>query len=258
MRHWAKLPAMNHSPGLSRAAVHVAELQAVSKPPYRADPPGGVAPEEPLDRVLLTLVSGCEHDQVGRDRLAGFRSGAFGGEAVQLVVLDQPDRPRGNEIGASDVEIVAAPAREILELPSGSVGTEIEPESAAARGRRAAACPALATSLVNPTWAFRASGTGIDAARRSQSSSRSFAIERVGQLRARLDVHHQGRASLDQGDLGTARMQVLGDVVAAVAGSDDDRSLSGPVVAVAIFGGMQHAPRECLQRGNGSDEPECR
>ena len=58
---------------------------------------------------------------------------------------------------------------------------------------------------------------------------RAFVVERVGELRARLDVDDQRRAALHQRDLRAARMQVLRDVVAAVAGADDQRALALPV-----------------------------
>src|SRR5262249_32934627 len=73
---------------------------------------------------------------------------------------------------------------------------------------------------------------------------RTFAVERVRQLRARLDVDDQGRAALDERDLRTTRMQVLRDIVPAVAGADNEDALSGPRFAVAVLAGVQHHPTE--------------
>ena len=76
---------------------------------------------------------------------------------------------------------------------------------------------------------------------------RSLIIRRIGQLRRGLDIGDQGRAALNQRDLGAARMQILRDVVAAVAGADHDRRLAAPFFTVAVLAGMQHRAGEILQ-----------
>jgi hypothetical protein len=79
-------------------------------------------------------------------------------------------------------------------------------------------------------WLLRASANGI-----------------VGELSARLDIHHQRRAALHHGDLRAARGEILRDVVPAVAGADDQRALALPRLAVLILGRMQHRAGEILQ-----------
>src|SRR5207249_425482 len=52
-------------------------------------------------------------------------------QRVELGELREPDLAFGDEIGAADVEVVAAAASEVHELPAGSVLAETEPEALA-------------------------------------------------------------------------------------------------------------------------------
>src|SRR5205823_13874514 len=77
---------------------------------------------------------------------------------------------------------------------------------------------------------------------------RSFVVQRVGKLRARLDVDDQGRAALNERDLGPARIEVLRNIVAAVAGADDEGVPALPFLAVNVLAGVQNLAAEVAQR----------
>ncbi len=79
---------------------------------------------------------------------------------------------------------------------------------------------------------------------------RALIIGLIGELRRRLDIGDQRRTALNQRDIDPARMQVLRDVVAAVAGADHQRALTLPFLAVGVAAGMQHRAFEILQRRN--------
>ena len=98
--------------------------------PDRADFIGDGIAEVGSGDVLLVLVAGGEHDEVGRDGLAGGEAGALRGEAGDAVVLDEGDVAVGDEVGAADVEVVAAAAAEIHHLEAGFVFAEGELEAA--------------------------------------------------------------------------------------------------------------------------------
>ena len=78
----------------------------------------------------------------------------------------------------------------------------------------------------------------------------SLVIERVLQLRARLDVDDHGRAALHERDLRPGRMQVLRDIMAAVAGADDENVLAPPHLAIVVLTGVQNAAAEVAQARN--------
>ena len=61
---------------------------------------------------------------------------------------------------------------------------------------------------------------------------RALVIRRVDQLCRRLDADDQRRTALNHRHIGAARMQVLRDVVAAVAGADHQRASAFPFLAV--------------------------
>src|SRR6185295_10114940 len=73
--------------------------------------------------------AGGEHDQVGRNDLAALHPGAFGRERLDIRKLLQRDLALDQEIGAADIEIIAAAPRKIFELPAGIVLAEIELEA---------------------------------------------------------------------------------------------------------------------------------
>ena len=102
---------------------------------------------------------------------------------------------------------------------------------------------------VKRMWLFLA--TGKRDGRRDEVAvlqRRSFVIQRVGKLRARLDVGDQGRTALHERDLCPARVQVLRNIVAAVAGADDEDVLALPRLAVVVLAGVQNLAAEVAQR----------
>src|SRR5262245_50999839 len=81
--------------------------------------------------MLLPLVAGRQHDQVGGKRFAATHECACRHEGGDIGELRQSDLAFDDQIRTTDVEVVAAAAGEVLELPPGSVFAEIELEAAA-------------------------------------------------------------------------------------------------------------------------------
>src|SRR6266850_8217707 len=79
--------------------------------------------------MFLALVAGRQHDQVGGKRLAAAHPRSPGDELRDIGKLHQTNLAFGNQIGTADIEIIAAAAGEVLELPARSVFAEIELES---------------------------------------------------------------------------------------------------------------------------------
>src|SRR5262245_32431460 len=73
-------------------------------------------------------------------------------------------------------------------------------------------------------------------------------IKRVWELRARLDIDDERRATLNQRDLGPARAQILRNIMAAVAGADDENALALPLLTVVVLAGVQDRAAEGPQR----------
>ena len=146
---------------------------------------------------------------------------ALGDEAFDIGKLLQRDLALGDQIGAADIEIIAAAAREIFELPAGVVLAEIELEADARQ--------AVEQFLVELLRFLRHQRVAL--ARQLQRHrgrdqvvvlERALVVGRIDQLRRGFDADDQRRAALHQRHLGAARIQVLRDVVAAVAGADHD------------------------------------
>ena len=91
-------------------------------------------------------------------------------EGGDIGKLHQPDLAFDDQIGTADIEIVAAAAGEVLELPARSVLTEIELEAHPLESIEQVLVEFFASS-VRRMWLFFASGSGIDVVIRSQSSS---------------------------------------------------------------------------------------
>src|SRR6185369_1758862 len=81
-------------------------------------PRGDLGAEELLDEVLLAFPPRGEHHEVGVSQQLG-----------ELVELRQADLAVGDEVGAADVVVVAAAAREVHELPAGAVLAVAQPEA---------------------------------------------------------------------------------------------------------------------------------
>ena len=65
-------------PRLRGAGVHVAQFLPFAETPDWADAVGYLVPEQFSHQVLLALVAGRQHDQVGGKRLAALHPDAFG------------------------------------------------------------------------------------------------------------------------------------------------------------------------------------
>ena len=115
---------------LGRAHEHVAQLLALAKTPDRADPGGHLGAKELADQTFLSLIASRQHDQVGGENLAASHPRAIGDEFSDVGKLRQPHLAVDDQIGAADVEIIAAAARQVFELPAGAVVAEIELEAA--------------------------------------------------------------------------------------------------------------------------------
>jgi hypothetical protein len=179
--------------------------------------------------VVEPLVAGCEHDEVGSDPVATAHQHTVGDKLGDVGELHQPDLALDDEIGAADVEIIAAAAGQVLELPARAILAEIVPE--------ADALQRVEEILVELLGLFSHADVALlcqlQRHRRGDEIAmlerRPFVIEGTGKLRARLDVDDQGGTALNQRDFGAAGVEVLCDVMAAVARADDGRALSAHV-----------------------------
>ena len=122
---------MNHRPGWP---VRVYMLRSSWPSPKPQMVPtrfiDGFAEQQP-HQFLLALVAGRQHDQIGGDGLAVLHPGAVGDKAFDIGELLQLDIALDDQVGAADVEIIAAAAGEVFELPAGIVLAEIELEAGA-------------------------------------------------------------------------------------------------------------------------------
>src|SRR5438874_3284681 len=153
-------------------------------------------------------------------------------------------------LGEAAVEVVAAAARQILELPPGPFVAVIE--------AKATTFERLEERPVELLGVRR--GELVRAARERKRHRRgdeiailewrTFAIEAVDQLRARLDVDDQRGRTLDNRHLSAARVKILRDVMAAIAGADDDCSLAAPGFAIRVLARVQHLAAEIGERGD--------
>ena len=172
---------------------------------------------------------------------------ALGDETVDVGELLQPDLALDEQVGAADVEIIAAAAGQVLELPAGVVLAEIELEADALQP-----CEQVLVEL--PGFV---AGQRVALARQLERHrgrdqvvilQRALVVGRVDQLRRRLDADHQRRGALHHRHLGAAGMQVLRDVVAAVAGADHDAP-SCPSIPRRRCTGWNASP--CRQNSSG-------
>ncbi len=165
-------------------------------------------------------------------------------------MLHESDPPVDDHLGTTHIEAVAAAPGQILELPAGLVLAKIEPE-------------ALFLELVEQRLVDFARAAGEILVRLAHQrhrhrdddlialiERRPFVVERIRQLRARLDIDDERRAALDDGHLGPRRAEVLGDVMPAIAGAEDDGAGAGPILAVGIFAGVEHPALEAVEPGD--------
>ena len=199
--------------------------------------------------MFLRLVAGREHDQIRGHCYAVLHAHAARDEAIDIGELPELDRAAGNEIGTADVEIITAAAGQIFELPASAVIAEIELEP-----------DALQTVKQRLIQFFRLLGQhDVAAPRQGQRHrgcdqivilERALVVDGVGELRRRLDIGDERRRALHQRHVSAARMQILCDVVAAIAGADDEGPFALPALAVVIPAGMKHCPGKIRQARN--------
>src|SRR6266852_9561697 len=115
--------------GLRSARVHVAQFLALAESPDRADAIDDLVAEQFAHQFFLALVAGRQHDQIGGKRFAALHPRALGDKTLDIGKLLQGDLAADDEIRAADVEIIAAAAGEIFELPAGVAVAEIELEA---------------------------------------------------------------------------------------------------------------------------------
>src|SRR5581483_4404555 len=97
--------------------------------PDRAHTLGDAVAEQFAHRIVLVLVAGRQHDEVGAKDVSALHSCAFGDKAGNVGELHEIDLAFDDEIGAADIEVIAAAAGEIFELPAAAVVAEVELEA---------------------------------------------------------------------------------------------------------------------------------
>src|SRR4029077_2395998 len=100
-------------PGLCGAPPHVAQLSALVESPDRSDALGDLVAEIKANGFLLVLVAGRQHQQFGRYDAPVAQSRAFGQEPLNVGELKQADRTGNDQLGAADVEVIAAATAQI-------------------------------------------------------------------------------------------------------------------------------------------------
>ena len=222
---------------------------ALAESPDRADAPDDFVAEQFAHQFFLGLVAGRQHDQVGWYRFAAVHLGAGGGEGFDIGKLPERNLAFHDQVGATDIEVIAAAARQIFELPAGIALAEVELESDAREP--------FEQFLVE---LFRLLGHhGVALARQRQRHrgrnqivvvERSLVVGRVDKLGRWFDRDDQGRTALHDRHFSAARIEVLRDVVTAVAGADHDRALAFPVLAIVILARVHDLAGEIFQAGN--------
>src|SRR5262249_41023206 len=81
--------------------------------------------------MLLALVSRRQNDQVRRQRLPIAHPRSLGAEFGNVGKLRQSDLAPDDQIGTADIEVIAAAAGKVFELPTRAVFPEIEFEASA-------------------------------------------------------------------------------------------------------------------------------
>ena len=170
------------------------------------------------------------------------------------ISLDQPDLAVGDQLGAADIEVIAAAAGAKFQRPAGAVFAEFEPKARLLQPRqqrRVELADLFGDDLVRCLDHFERH-RGIqevpDFDRRPVAE-----IGLVVELRARVDIDDQGRAALNHGDVGAVGLQLLADVMRAGAGPHHDDGFAAPLRAGGKLAGMQHLAGEILDRCDGGN-----
>src|SRR5438105_6149121 len=127
--------ALGEAPGdkpqarLRGAREHIAQLVFIAESPDGADASRNIVAEQLANLMLLSFVAGCQHDQVRGKRIAGAHPRPLRDEPGDIGKLHQSYLALNDQVGAADIEVVAAAAREVLELPARSAFPEIKLEA---------------------------------------------------------------------------------------------------------------------------------
>ena len=174
-------------------------------------------------------------------------------ETFDVGIMQQADIAADDQIRTADIEVVAAAALHVFHLESGLALPEIQPEAARLQPRQQVGIDLFhlgGGELVRP--AQHGEGEG----RREQVTvvqRRPLVIQRIDLLRLR-QADDVARVALDHGHVGTAGLQVLGDVMGTVAGADDQRPLALPVLAIRIVAGVHDRALKHVQSGQVGDD----
>src|SRR5260370_17344047 len=113
-----------------RAGPHVAKLlRFVIKTPDRPNAFGDGFAEARGYNVIQALVAGGQNDQVGAQRRAIPELQSIGRKMLDVGRLDQTNLLIRDQLGTSDVEIIAPAPRPELEGPASAVFAEFQPEA---------------------------------------------------------------------------------------------------------------------------------
>src|SRR5262249_49028349 len=116
---------------LRRTREHVAQLVIITEPPDRADARRHIVAEQFANEMLLALVSRRQNDEVCRQRLPIAHPRSLRDELGNVEKLCHSDLATDDQVGTADIEVIAAAAGEVLELPTRPVVPEIEFEASA-------------------------------------------------------------------------------------------------------------------------------
>src|SRR5690606_601699 len=111
-------------------AIHVGELAILGNAPNGPNTICYLIAEKLPHNLLLALITGCGHNQVGLFNPAVLHQCTFWNEPVDFFVLKQTDLALDNEVATSAIEIVASVTTAELHLVAGIVGPIVKLEAA--------------------------------------------------------------------------------------------------------------------------------
>src|SRR6516162_259256 len=150
--------------------------------------------------MLLAFVACRQNDEIGRDRLAALHPRSVSDKCFDVRELCQGDLAFCDQIGAAYIKIITAAAGKIFELPARAIFSEIEPEAFALEPIEQILVQLLCLLCEQDMTSFcnrKRDGSRDEVA---VLQRRTFIIERVGQLRAWLNIDDQSRATLNERD----------------------------------------------------------
>src|SRR5262249_12705250 len=108
---------------LGRAHEHVAQLLVIAETPDRTNAVRDIIAEQFANQMFLAFEAGRQDDQICHERFAAAQAGSLRDKFSDIGELHQFYLTIGDQIGTADIEIVAAAAGEIFELPARSIFT---------------------------------------------------------------------------------------------------------------------------------------